>query len=62
MRFYQALSALFTPFYQSDSRLLPPLRDWLIAPATRLPLARRFVAATVAGTVLDPRKRLGLHA
>ena len=62
MRFYQALSALFTPFYQSDSRLLPPLRDWLIAPATRLPLARRFVAATVAGTVLDPRKRLGLQA
>ena len=62
MRFYQALSALFTPFYQSDSRLLPPLRDWLIAPATRLPLARRFVAATVAGTVLDPRKRLELQA
>ena len=62
MRYYQAISRGFTPFYQSDSRLLPPLRDFVIAPATRLPLARRFVAATVAGTVLDPRNRLGLGA
>lgn len=61
VRFYQALSALFTPFYQSDSRLLPSLRDWFVAPATRLPLVRGYVAAMVAGTILDPRVRLGLH-
>lgn len=60
VRFYQQLSALFTPFYQSDSRTLPWLRDYLLAPATRLPLARTFVAAMVAGTVLDPRGRLRL--
>ena len=36
MRYYQAISRGFTPFYQSDSRLLPPLRDFVIAPATRL--------------------------
>jgi salicylate hydroxylase len=36
VRLYQALSAGFTPFYQSDSRVLPPLRDWIVAPATRL--------------------------
>lgn len=58
---YQALSALFTPFYQSDSRLLPPLRDWVAAPATRLPLARAIVAALVAGTILDPRRSLALN-
>jgi 2-polyprenyl-6-methoxyphenol hydroxylase-like FAD-dependent oxidoreductase len=60
IRFYQSLSAMFTPFYQSDSGVLPPLRDWIVAPATRLPLIRGFVAATVAGTILDPRRTLGL--
>jgi 2-polyprenyl-6-methoxyphenol hydroxylase-like FAD-dependent oxidoreductase len=60
VHFYQYLSAIFTPFYQSDSRVLPPLRDWLVAPATRLPLIRSFVAGTVAGTILDPRPSLSL--
>ena len=49
MTYYQALSRGFTPFYQSDSRLLPTLRDFVVAPATRLPLVRRLVAASVAG-------------
>jgi len=60
IRLYQYLSALFTPFYQSDSRVLPVLRDWMLAPATRLPLARTLVAATIAGIVVDPRKTLRL--
>jgi 2-polyprenyl-6-methoxyphenol hydroxylase-like FAD-dependent oxidoreductase len=60
IRFYQLLSALFTPFYQSDSRILPLLRDWMVAPATRLPLVRGLIAGTVAGIVLDPRARLQL--
>jgi 2-polyprenyl-6-methoxyphenol hydroxylase-like FAD-dependent oxidoreductase len=59
VRFYQALSAVFTPFYQSDSRILPIVRDFLLAPGTRLPLVRRFVAASVAGAVLDPLGRIG---
>jgi len=60
VRFYQYLSALFTPFYQSDSSILPLLRDWLVAPSTRLPLARNIVAGMVAGVILDPRGRLEL--
>ena len=59
-RLYQALSATFTTFYQSDGQALPLLRDWIVAPATRLPLVRGFVAAMVAGTILDPRRTLGL--
>jgi 2-polyprenyl-6-methoxyphenol hydroxylase-like FAD-dependent oxidoreductase len=51
MAYYQALSRGFTPFYQSDSRILPPLRDYIIAPATQLPLLRWLVAASVAGLV-----------
>jgi 2-polyprenyl-6-methoxyphenol hydroxylase-like FAD-dependent oxidoreductase len=61
VHFYQILSAIFTPFYQSDSTLLPLLRDWLVAPSTRVPLARKFVAGLVAGVVLDPRGRLELR-
>jgi 2-polyprenyl-6-methoxyphenol hydroxylase-like FAD-dependent oxidoreductase len=58
--FYQYLSGMFTPFYQSDGSMLPLLRDWLVAPATRAPLARNFVAGVVAGVILDPRRRLEL--
>jgi 2-polyprenyl-6-methoxyphenol hydroxylase-like FAD-dependent oxidoreductase len=61
VRLYQAMSALFTPFYQSDSHMLPLLRDWIVAPLTRLPVARTIVAGTVAGTILDPRARLGIR-
>ena len=60
VHFYQYLSAMFTPFYQSDSAILPLLRDWLVAPATRAPLARNFIAGVVAGVILDPRGRLEL--
>jgi 2-polyprenyl-6-methoxyphenol hydroxylase-like FAD-dependent oxidoreductase len=60
VRFYQALSVGFTPFYQSDSTALPFWRDRLVAPATRWPGIVRLVAAAVAGTFFDPRPRLGL--
>jgi 2-polyprenyl-6-methoxyphenol hydroxylase-like FAD-dependent oxidoreductase len=60
LRFYQALSMVFTPFYQSDSTVLPLLRDHLVAPANRLPIVRSLIAKTVAGLLIDPRARLGL--
>jgi hypothetical protein len=37
VRFYQAMSAVFTPFYQSDGGLRPVLRDIAFAPVSRLP-------------------------
>jgi len=49
VRFYQALSRVFTPFYQSDSTMLPLLRDWLVAPASRIPGVPRLLSRTVAG-------------
>lgn len=54
VRLYQAISAVFTPFYQSDSKCLPFLRDWLFAPASRLPLMPGFLAKLVAGTLVAP--------
>lgn len=59
VRLYQALSAVFTPFYQSDSMVLAVLRDQLFAPATRLPGVPRLLANLVAGTLGDPLERIG---
>ncbi len=57
---YQFLSRLLTPFYQSDSRLLPALRDHLIAPVTTLPGIRAIISTLVTGDLLDPVARLRL--
>mgnify|MGYP006165985663 FL=1 len=55
VRSYQFLSQVLTPFYQSDSRLLPALRDHLIAPITTLPGVRSIISTLVTGDLLDPR-------
>ena len=57
VRFYQALSLGFTPFYQADGRVLPWIRDHVLGKVARLPLAPRLLAATVSGLLLDPRPR-----
>jgi salicylate hydroxylase len=50
IRLYQAASYLFTPAYQSDSTLIAGLRDWLMAPLSRVPPAPQVLAALVAGS------------
>lgn len=50
IRLYQTLSAAFTPFYQSDSRILPFIRDVLVAPTARIPPLSRLLASMVVGT------------
>jgi 2-polyprenyl-6-methoxyphenol hydroxylase-like FAD-dependent oxidoreductase len=57
---YQWLTALFTPVYQSDSRLLPLIRDRLVRPLSKLWPATRIQAAMVSGLVADPLGLLGL--
>ena len=59
-RLYQALSLTLTPFYQSDSRWLPALRDILVPIATTVPPLPQFLAALVAGRLLYPLKTLEL--
>jgi len=58
---YQTLSQVLTPFYQSDSRMLPALRDAMIGPTTRLPLVRYVVSRLVTGDFLDPVGRIGME-
>ena len=50
VKLYQALSLVFTPFYQSDSVLLPLARDYLVATMSRLPPAQKLLAAIVCGS------------
>lgn len=52
---YQNLSWVFTPFFQSDDRVRPVLRDILMQYFGGLPLMRDFVSLTVSG-------RLGLSS
>jgi len=57
---YQWLTALFTPVYQSNSRLLPLIRDRLVGPLSKLWPATTIQAAMVSGLVGNPLPRLGL--
>ncbi|WP_404710588.1 FAD-dependent oxidoreductase [Sphingomonas sp. MMS24-J13] len=57
---YQALTALFTPVYQSDGRMLPFVRDRLVGPLSRLWPATWIQAALVSGTIGNPLGKLGL--
>ena len=55
---YQTLTALFTPVYQSDSRVIPFIRDRIVGPLSKLWPAPRIQAATVSGLVGHPLKPL----
>ena len=61
IRLYQTLSWLFTPVYQSESAILPVLRDRLAAPVSRMPPAPRLLAAMVSGAFGSPLATLGLR-
>ncbi len=58
IRFYQLLSSILTPFYQSDSRILPFSRDLLIGPVTKFPLLRGLITTLVTGELLSPVARI----
>ena len=53
-RFYQGVSALLTPMYQSHSRVLPVLRDVVLAPLGRAPPVNLVLTSLVSGVVLPP--------
>ena len=60
VRVFQALSFTFTPFYQSDSAVLPFIRDRLVPTIALIPPGPQFLASMVAGTVVDPFAPIGL--
>lgn len=60
VRVYQWLTALFTPVYQSDSHILPMIRNRLVGPLSKLWPATGIQAAMVSGLVANPLRVLGL--
>ena len=60
VRLFQALSWMFTPVYQSDSRFLPFLRDRIVGPLSHLWPATAIQAGMVTGLMGEPLRRLGL--
>lgn len=60
VQLYQAISWLFTPVYQSDSKILPWLRDIIAARLSHIPPTPYLLASMVAGTLGNPLKRLGV--
>ena len=58
VRLYQAASYTLTPFYQSDSKLLPWLRDMLFEPVSKLPFASKIVTSLGAGLLASPVKKI----
>ena len=59
VRTYQALSAAFTPQYQSNSRWLPVLRDRVLYPLSCMPPLPAILSRLVAGQLLPPLGALG---
>jgi len=60
IRVFQALSYLLTPMYQSNSSILPHLRDQIIPIAASFSLTHKIMASMVAGTLLNPFPALGI--
>ncbi len=60
VRLYQLLSLTLTPFYQSDSAIMPVLRDLLVGSVARVPPMPRLLAEMVAGQLLNPLRAIGL--
>lgn len=58
IKLYQLASWMFTPAYQSDSDAFAFLRDWIMSPLSRAPLAPAVLAALVAGEIGAPFKAI----
>lgn len=62
LKVYQLMSALFTPLYQSDSRVLPMLRDHILTPLAKTPPMPAILSRLIAGNLVTPIKGCGLLA
>jgi 2-polyprenyl-6-methoxyphenol hydroxylase-like FAD-dependent oxidoreductase len=60
VRLFQALSYLLTPFYQSDSTVVPFLRDTMVSTVARVPPVPRVLAAMVSGMLGRPLASAGI--
>ena len=59
IKLYQLASWMFTPAYQSDNAAFAFLRDWIMSPLSRAPLAPGALASLVAGELGAPLETIG---
>lgn len=57
---YQLASRIVTPVYQSDSQVLPLLRDRIAGPLSRIYPMPRILASLVSGSVGYPLRNIGI--
>lgn len=55
---YQMMSWAFTPMYQSNSRVLPVLRDYILGPLSKVPPVPAILSSLVRGTMINPMRNL----
>ncbi len=60
VRLYQLLTALLTPVYQSDSRVIPLVRDRVMGPLSKFWPLTTFQAALVSGLAGAPLRKLAI--
>lgn len=56
VRLYQLMSWALTPMYQSDSKIMPWLRDWILAPLSYLRPFRWMLSKIGSGNFIAPIK------
>lgn len=61
VRWYQLISYLLTPFYQSDSTILPLLRDTLFEPTSGIGFMNRLMTKLGAGLLTRPVAKIQQH-
>jgi 2-polyprenyl-6-methoxyphenol hydroxylase-like FAD-dependent oxidoreductase len=55
---YQAMSWAFTPMYQSGSRVLPVLRDYILGPMSKIYPMPAILSSLVKGSMINPMRGL----
>jgi len=58
VRLFQAASLTLTPFYQSDNRVFPRLRDALFEPVSKLPWVDKITTALGSGLIGKPVEKI----
>ena len=54
MKVNQFLSAMFTPLYQSDKRVMGWLRDRVLVPFSQLGFMKKVVSRIICGDLVSP--------
>lgn len=55
---YQAMSWAFTPMYQSNSRILPIMRDYILGPLSKVPPVPAILSSLLKGPMINPIRGL----